>query len=661
MHILFTLNEQYAPHLGALIVSILKSQHDDTELNFHIISFAFSEESKEKIDSLKLIRDFNIKYYDANAYSINWDLFECTMNHITVETYFRLYAHVFLNAVDKVLHLDVDLLVFDDLLPFWHTELGDNYMAGVRGNTINGTHLAAAGFDVKKHTYYLAGSNLLNLKKMRESNISDLIFNLISNYSLLMKFQDQDIMNVLFKDYSQTVPLRFNADTSIFNDAEVKERLRRDKYSEYIEAIKTPTIVHFSRPIKAWHAHSRNPFAKYYKDYLDLTPWKNQCPEPLPIKARLKTIYVNVFRNCLLKKLRPAATPYLDWYMRKQIERYLNKTKRSAFYTEGMVIFTHILPADSLFFYLEKMLGCCFTNNPDEADAMLIWGTKFFNYRHKVFKNGAKKNLPLFLGEDGFIRSKDIAALGFPGLSVILDNMGIYYDADLGGVFDQDLNSNEPISLKEREAAERAMSYIRDHHLSKYNMVAAQELNFDPEKKYDSVVLVIDQRKGDQSVSGAKANQASFERMLNDAIKENPKSYILVKTHPDAISGGFEGYFNSYKPTADNIKLLHENLNPISLLKAADKVYVVSSQFGMEGLICGKEVYCYGTPFYSGWGLTTDRGAKRMVHKARSLEEVFHVAYMKHTFYYRPDSGQKTDIFGLLTYLQAETQKVSQA
>lgn len=661
VHILFTLNNQYVPHLGALIVSILKSQKQDTELNFHVVSFDLSENNKEKINYLKSIRNFNIKYYDASDYGIDWGLFKITMRHITVETYFRLYAHVILKDLDKVLHLDIDLLVFDDLLPFWNIDLNNDYMAGVPCNSVNGTHLAASGFDIRIHSYIHAGSNILNLKKMRENDFSDLIFDAISVYSSIIKFQDQDIMNILFKDYSQTVPLKFNAVTSIFEDSVVKEKLKREDYAKYLEAIENPTIVHFSRTIKAWHANSSNPYAKFYTKYLDQTPWKGEYPKPITIKQRLigeiKAIKTSILRNKALRRIRQAAQPYLDKYMRRKIQKYLKQSSSFSGYKEGMTLFTHIEKSDSLFFYFEKMLGCHFTSDPDKADAMLIWGTKFFGYRYKAFNKGVKNNLPILLGEDGFIRSKNIAALGAPGLSVMVDHTGIYYDAGLGCIIDQDLNSSLDLTASQKDDAKRAMSFIRDNHLSKYNMVAALDLNFDPNNKYDAVVLVIDQRKGDQSISGANADRSSFERMLNDAVQDNPNSLILVKTHPDAISGGFEGYFSSYKPTVDSIILLHENLNPISLLKAVDKVYVVSSQMGMEGLICGKQVYCYGAPFYSGWGLTIDRGEKRERKKTRDLEEIFYVAYMKHTFYFRPDTDQQTDIFGLLTYLSLETQK----
>ena len=179
-------------------------------------------------------------------------------------------------------------------------------------------------------------------------------------------------------------------------------------------------------------------------------------------------------------------------------------------------------------------------------------------------------------------------------------------------------------------------------------------VSFNDDGRYKEVVLVLDQRKGDQSILAAGASESNFKRMLNDAINENPSALILVKTHLDAISGGFQGYYSSYSPEADNIRILRENINPISLLNAIDKVYAVSSQMGMEALMCGKEVFCYASPIYSGWGLTTDRGHPRKRDKERSLLEIFFVMYVKHMHYYDPIKGARGSIMDALRYLQSE-------
>ncbi len=350
--------------------------------------------------------------------------------------------------------------------------------------------------------------------------------------------------------------------------------------------------------------------------------------------------------------------PLLQWHMRKMIVK--NKKRGLGRLRPGVTVYSHISRNDRAFIFHEKMMDCRFTTDPSHAEVMLLWGTKFFVSRYLVLLRGTMHQLPLIIAEDGFVRSMDIEAKGSAGLSVIVDSYGVFYDAGLGCCFDNDLNSNERLSSKQVEQARRAMGEMRDKHISKYNLRPAAVISFNPDGQYRSVVLVIDQRKGDQSITGAKANHSSFRRMLRDAIHENADSLILIKTHPDAISGEFKGYYSSYKTKLSHVKILDEDMNPISLLKAVDKLYVVSSQMGMEGLMCGKEVYCYGAPFYSGWGLTKDRGYLRRRLRQRKLEDLFYIAYIKYAFYYRPDLRQATDLCGLIDYLAMQMKKESQ-
>ncbi len=45
-----------------------------------------------------------------------------------------------------------------------------------------------------------------------------------------------------------------------------------------------------------------------------------------------------------------------------------------------------------------------------------------------------------------------------------------------------------------------------------------------------------------------------------------------------------------------SISIISENINPIMLLVYFDRVYTKTSGMGMEALILGKEVFCYGMP-----------------------------------------------------------------
>ena len=106
--------------------------------------------------------------------------------------------------------------------------------------------------------------------------------------------------------------------------------------------------------------------------------------------------------------------------------------------------------------------------------------------------------------------------------------------------------------------------------------------------------------------------------MLEAAVKENPDADIIVKTHPDTKNGA-KGYYTELK-SHDNIYLQTEPINPVSLIKYVDKVYVCSSQFGFEALMAGKEVHTFGMPFYAGWGLTVDaQNCENQMRRTNSL------------------------------------------
>ena len=100
--------------------------------------------------------------------------------------------------------------------------------------------------------------------------------------------------------------------------------------------------------------------------------------------------------------------------------------------------------------------------------------------------------------------------------------------------------------------------------------------------------------------------------MLEKACEENPDSTILVKTHPDAIaSNKVKAYYANLVQT-DRVKRLTDAINPISLIQQCDRVYVCTSQFGFEALMCGKDVQIFGRPFYAGYGVGTAAPSRRV-------------------------------------------------
>ena len=261
----------------------------------------------------------------------------------------------------------------------------------------------------------------------------------------------------------------------------------------------------------------------------------------------------------------------------------------------------------------------------------------------------------LTLYEDGFIRSIGLGVDGSPSFSLVEDAVGIYYDATTPSKLENTLNSydfDSDVSLM--KMADKAMSLIREHHISKYSNapILSETLNvplgsaLGVEIQNDGAckrVLIVTQTAGDTSLEYGLAAQFTTKQMIDDALKENPDASVYIKMHPDVLSGKKESDMNIDK-IPGNCMIIDEDINPISLLKHFDKVYTKTSGMGMEALILGLEVVCYGMPYYAGWGLTEDRQiCSRRIRKI-SVEELFAGAYILYTRYYNPYSQKDSDI-----------------
>jgi capsular polysaccharide export protein len=285
----------------------------------------------------------------------------------------------------------------------------------------------------------------------------------------------------------------------------------------------------------------------------------------------------------------------------------------------------------------------------EELSYIAGWGMK--PSAQKALALSKKYNIPYLALEDGFLRSIGLGVDGAPPFSICFDDVGIYYDATRPSRLENILNNTGWESEKLLKDAEKAMELIRNHYLSKYNH--APMINPDIFKNNGKErVLVVDQTLGDMSISLGLADQNRFKEMYLKAKQDNPNADIYLKTHPDVISGKKVGNLTA-KDVDDNAIFIYDDCNPLSLLEHVDKVYVVTSQLGFEALLLGKEVHCFGMPFYAGWGLTIDQLKLERRRRNRTLTEVFAAAYLIYPRYINPETGLPGTIFDVIEYLAA--------
>ena len=246
------------------------------------------------------------------------------------------------------------------------------------------------------------------------------------------------------------------------------------------------------------------------------------------------------------------------------------------------------------------------------------------------FARGAARHLglPYLAFEDGFLRSLAPGPQQKPS-AMVMDRTGIYYDARQPSDLELLLESGD-IPEADCRMASDLVAFLSERCLSKYND-SDDHLPDGAVPRGRPIVLVIDQTRGDASVAGGLANDYNFETMMAAATAENPDATVVVKLHPETVSGRKAGYLAGRR---EGVHVLGGNINPHLLLALQPKVYTVSSQFGFEAVLAGCEVHCFGMPFYAGWGLTRDRLHIARRTRRRSRDELAAAALIRYGHYF---------------------------
>lgn len=204
-------------------------------------------------------------------------------------------------------------------------------------------------------------------------------------------------------------------------------------------------------------------------------------------------------------------------------------------------------------------------------------------------------DLPLRRIEDGFLRSRGLGAALVPPLSLVTDDLGIYYDPRRASRLER-LILQPPLPDELARAGSLVARLVADG-VSKYNLGGVL-----PDLPAGYRILVPGQVENDASIiAGAGAVRTNLG-LLQAVRAANPQAVVIYKPHPDVEAGLRTGAVDA----AGLANVVARQADPVALIAAVDAVWTMTSLLGFEALLRGKPVTCLGVPFYAGWGLTTD-------------------------------------------------------
>jgi capsular polysaccharide export protein len=245
-----------------------------------------------------------------------------------------------------------------------------------------------------------------------------------------------------------------------------------------------------------------------------------------------------------------------------------------------------------------------------------------------------RKGTELVEIEDGFIRSAGLGADCVPPLSVIVDRLGIYFDATRPSDLETILEKGSfPAALLARARDLRAR--IVERGISKYSAGVTPS-----QKRYSErrTILVPGQVEDDRAVLEGGMGLVSNLELLGRVRNGAPDAYIIYKPHPDVEAGHRRGAIREEECLSLADEVVRDG-SISQLIEVVDEVHVNTSLAGFEALLREKPVTTHGVPFYAGWGLTSDLGPvpKRRTAR-RSVDELVAAALILYPRYLDPET-----------------------
>ncbi len=238
--IFFAVDDGYCPFLAVAIQSLIDNASAENTYLIKILNTDISEENKRKIGKYER-ENVDIEFVDLNYYiqKVKDKLY--TRDYYSKTTYFRLFLPNLYPQYDKVLYLDSDIVILDDIAKLYNTDMGDNLVAAAPDDVIQAMPVFQDYVEkvvgvADSRRYFNAGILLMNLHELRRFKFQEKFVYLLDKIKFAVA-QDQDYLNRLCKGRVKLLDRTW--DRMPIPDPKIKT-----------EDVK---LVHYNLAFKPWH------------------------------------------------------------------------------------------------------------------------------------------------------------------------------------------------------------------------------------------------------------------------------------------------------------------------------------------------------------------------------------------------------------------------
>ena len=290
MNILYISSKEYIPYFATSLVSLYENNKKIANINTFYYCENISESDINKLKEIekKYNRQINLVSTINNIEKLQKFIKDNNLPefHNCNYTYAKILPNILLPNLDKVLVIDSDTLILNNLQPLYDLNI-DNYYCAAAPELIAKYISSEDPYIKNKNNFYFnTGVILFNIKNLNSENrYIEKIINANKAYSSKFKLADQSLFNLAL-DNNDILPIDFsyNYNCNLYISSEFRQTIQNE-YKKYNLLkcknansklkLKDITILHFIGHMKPWIKWSFSPFEKLYIQYMDRTPWRN--------------------------------------------------------------------------------------------------------------------------------------------------------------------------------------------------------------------------------------------------------------------------------------------------------------------------------------------------------------------------------------------------
>ena len=273
--IVFAVDRNYLPYLQVALLSLLKNQ-DKNKRHYDIVIMHDNLSDTEKkgfLSGLSFETNTSVRFFNVAPLADSYKKEFYIEIHVTLSTYYRFFIEDIFKNFEKVIYLDCDIIINDDIAKLCDIPLNGHVigaahdvrevMAGklnltVSRRKINWKDYLTNTLKLKNwKDYFQAGVLVFDVQKAKQIGLKKQLINKLIEIKTPI-LSDQDILNAVCQGDVEFLPIAWNVEWQIPLEFPEYEKLLPGKFErEYVIAYKNPKIMHYASPQKPWRTDVR--------------------------------------------------------------------------------------------------------------------------------------------------------------------------------------------------------------------------------------------------------------------------------------------------------------------------------------------------------------------------------------------------------------------